>query len=64
MIRLIRTRTGIGHGQEEWLLMLQGKGLVLEFVAVDGLAAGAIASSKVTTLTVLEEVDSSFQMVT
>jgi len=40
----------IGHGQETGLGMLSLEVLVRELLAIDGLAAGAIASSEVTTL--------------
>lgn len=49
-IRIERTGTSIGHGEEEWFLMLQREGFVFKFAAVDRLATSAVASSKVTTL--------------
>jgi hypothetical protein len=47
---LEHTGARIGHGQEEWLFVLQREGLILELAAVDGLSASAVASGKVTTL--------------
>lgn len=44
------TGSGIGHGQEEWLLVLPRERLILELGAVDGLAASAVTSCEVTTL--------------
>lgn len=44
------TGTSIGHGQEERLLVLHGESLIVKLVAVDGLSAGTVTSSKVTTL--------------
>lgn len=44
------TCTSIGHGEKERLLMLDREAFVVELVAVDGFAAGAIALGKVTTL--------------
>lgn len=44
------TGTSIGHGQEERLLMLHGESFIVKLVAIDGLSAGAVTSSKVTTL--------------
>lgn len=44
------TRASVGHAQQEWLLVLQLKVLVLKLFAIDALSSSAIASSKVTTL--------------
>jgi hypothetical protein len=44
------TRASICHGQKEWLLVLQGESLILEFGAIDGLATSAISSCEITTL--------------
>jgi hypothetical protein len=44
------TRTSIGHAQQEGLLVLELKVLVLELFSVDALTASTVASSEVTTL--------------
>jgi hypothetical protein len=44
------TRTSIGHAQQEGLLVLELKILVLELFSVDALTTGSVASSEVTTL--------------
>ena len=44
------TRTSVGHAQQERLLVLELKVLVLELLSVDALTTGSIASSEVTTL--------------
>lgn len=45
-----RTRTGICHGQQERLLVLELEVLILELLAVDTLAAGAVAIGEVAAL--------------
>ena len=42
--------TGIGHGQVTSLGVLDGEVLIVELVAVDGLATSAVASGEITTL--------------
>jgi len=42
--------SSVGHGQQEWAIMLQLEVLVGELLAPDGLAASAVATGKVTTL--------------
>ena len=44
------TWSGIGHGQEEWLAVLDLKVFVFKLFAVDRFAPRAIASREVTTL--------------
>lgn len=41
----VRVLAGIGHGQETGLGVLQLEVLVLELLAVDGLATGALSST-------------------
>ena len=41
---------GVGHGQDPWPGVLEVEVLVVELVAVDGLAAGAVVVREVTTL--------------
>lgn len=49
-LRAIGAGTGIGHRQQEGLLVLQLKVLILELLAVYALAAGAVASGEITAL--------------
>lgn len=44
------TWTSIGHAQQEGLLMLEFKVLVLELLSVDTLTTSSVTSSEVTTL--------------
>ena len=46
----IRSGAGVGHGEDTRASVLQGEVLVPELLTVDGLTAGTIASSEVTTL--------------
>jgi len=41
---------GVGHGEDTFLGVLQGEVLILELVAVDGLAAGAVVVGEVSAL--------------
>jgi hypothetical protein len=43
----VRVLAGVGHGQETWLGVLQLEVLVLELLAIDGLAARALQPSHV-----------------
>jgi hypothetical protein len=47
---LLRVGAGIGHGQEEGLLVLLLEVLIGKLLAVDGLAARAVATGEVTAL--------------
>ena len=47
--------TGVGHRQDAGAGVLQGEVLVLEFGAVDGLAAGSVVVGEVTTLSRTEK---------
>jgi len=49
-LRAVGVWTCVGHGEEAWLGVLEGEVLVGELLSVDGLAAGAVALSKVTSL--------------
>ena len=42
--------SSVGHGEEEWLGVLQGEVLVSELVSVDGLATGSVSDGEVTSL--------------
>jgi len=44
------TRTSIGHAQQERLLVLELKVLILELLSIDALTTGSVASSEITTL--------------
>jgi hypothetical protein len=44
------TRAGIGHGQQEGLVMLERKVLILKLLAVDRFTASAIVCSEITAL--------------
>lgn len=46
----ISTGTGIGHAQEEGLVMLEIEVLISKLLTVDGLASSTIVTRKVTTL--------------
>lgn len=46
----VGARSGVGHGEEEWLLMQFLEVFVLELLAIDALAACAIALGEVSTL--------------
>jgi len=46
----VGVRSGVSHGQDSRSSVLQLEVLVLELVAIDGLAPGAIPGSEVTTL--------------
>ena len=48
----VGARAGIGHAEEERLLVLELKVLVLEFLAVDALTAGAVALCEVTVIAI------------
>merc|ERR1719194_252168 len=40
----------VGHGEDSWASVLQREGLIGELLAVNGLAASAVATSEVTAL--------------
>ena len=46
----VGVRAGVGHRQDSRSGVLQGEVLVLELVAIDGLASGAVSSGEVTSL--------------
>jgi len=45
-LRAVGVRTGVGHGQQEWLVVGELEVLVRELFAVDRLAAGALEDSQ------------------
>jgi len=49
-LRPVGVGSSVGHGQDTRAGVLEGEVLVLELVAVDGLAPGAVARGEVTTL--------------
>jgi len=49
-LRSVGSRTGVGHGEETGLVVLVVEVLVSELLSVDGLAASAVASGEVSTL--------------
>lgn len=44
------TRSGVGHREEEWAVVLLGESFIFEFGAVNGFAASTVACGEVTTL--------------
>ena len=50
MVKWELTWTGIGHGQQERLLVLEGEVLVVELGAVDRLPTSTIVRREITTL--------------
>jgi hypothetical protein len=50
----VRSRTSIGHGQQERLVMLQVKVFVLELLAVDRDSAGPVVGCKVSSLCIID----------
>lgn len=48
-LRAVRVRSGVGHAQDSRAGVLQRKVLILELVAVDRLASGAVVVGKVAT---------------
>jgi hypothetical protein len=46
----VRTRTSVGHAQQEWTVVLKDKVLILELFAIDRLSTSAISSSEITSL--------------
>jgi len=49
-LRAVGVGTGVGHGQQEWSVVLEGKVLISKLVAVDGLPTSAITTGEITTL--------------
>lgn len=50
-LRPVGVGSGVGHGEDAGASVLQDEVLVLELVAVDGLATGAVAGGEVASLT-------------
>jgi hypothetical protein len=49
-LRAVGVLASVGHGEEAWDVVLVDEVLIVEFHAVDGLAASAVASGEVATL--------------
>lgn len=49
-LRSVGVGTGIGHRQEEWLVVLPGERFIRELFAVDRLSTGSVSGSEITAL--------------
>jgi len=49
-LRAVGVGASVGHGEEEWLLVLELEVLIWELLAVDGLSTSAVTTGEVTTL--------------